>query len=295
MAVEKIYEKQTAFVSSPLDTYNSGSSANQLMGQIFTVGTVGTNENHICTKVRVYLKKVGSPTGTGKVQIRSSSSGTPQDEILAEVSYDPSTLSTSYAWIEYTFDIPVELVASTEYALVITYPTGGTHDNSNEVQWDAQASNPYAGGTSTSSTTDGVSWSTSTNDQAFQIIGNTWNGTLCEYNDVLGKTGANVASALSTGNKFQLLNNFVLQAESVVNTMTRYNWNDVYSTLNVDVKYVLAEAVSNLAGIYGIAYDMSGYTDRIEAEDMINILRDNFIQRINLLRDLKQQDFINGA
>ena len=45
----------------------------------------------------------------------------------------------------------------------------------------------------------------------------------------------------------------------------------------------------------GISWDMSGFTSRIEAEDMINILRDIALRNISILRDKKTQDFIIGA
>jgi len=52
---------------------------------------------------------------------------------------------------------------------------------------------------------------------------------------------------------------------------------------------------SNLAAIMVIQYDFSGFTSRIEAEDMINVLRDAALRGMSILRDKKQQDFIDGA
>jgi len=91
------------------------------------------------------------------------------------------------------------------------------------------------------------------------------------------------------------INEFCLQAESLINVTCRYNFSDNYATLNADVKYLLTEVSSNLVAIYGITYDMSGFTSRIEAEDMINILRDGALRGLSILRDKKAQDFINGA
>ena len=85
------------------------------------------------------------------------------------------------------------------------------------------------------------------------------------------------------------------QAESVINITTRNNWSDSYSTLNADVKGLLKEIASNLAAIYVIQFDMTDFTTRIEAEDMINILRDAALRGLSLLRDKKTQDFITGA
>ena len=88
---------------------------------------------------------------------------------------------------------------------------------------------------------------------------------------------------------------WITQAEGVINTACRYNFTDNYASLNNDVKKILEDAASNLAAIYAICYDMSGYTSRVEAEDMINVLRDAALRDISILRDKKSQDFINGA
>lgn len=110
--------------------------------------------------------------------------------------------------------------------------------------------------------------------------------------EIQRKAGAG-ASATSKAEAYT--NDFISQAESEINVMTRFNWSDVYSTLDADVKAILKEAASNLAAIYVINYDMSGYTSRIEAEDMVNILRDGALRAMSILRDKKQQDFMNGA
>ena len=110
--------------------------------------------------------------------------------------------------------------------------------------------------------------------------------------EVERKAGAN-ASAISKAEAY--VNDYMTQAESLINVATRVNWSDLYSTLNVDVKGILKEVASNLAAIYVIQYDLSGYTSRIEAEDMINILRDGALRGLSILRDTKQETFIKNA
>ena len=117
-------------------------------------------------------------------------------------------------------------------------------------------------------------------------------GIFCTTAQVEQKAGAG-ASATSKAEGYT--NDYVAQAESLINVACRYNFSDNYSTLNTDVKKILQEVASDLAAIYVISYDMSGYTSRIEAEDMINVLRDAALRGISILRDKKQQDFINGA
>ena len=87
-----------------------------------------------------------------------------------------------------------------------------------------------------------------------------------------------------------------LRAESTINCICRYNYSDAVTTgLNVDVKGLLSDVASSLVAMEAISYDMSGYTSRLEAEDMINVLRDGALRGLSILRDKEVQRFINGA
>ena len=110
--------------------------------------------------------------------------------------------------------------------------------------------------------------------------------------EVERKAGAN-CSATSKAEAY--VNDYMTQVEAQINSACRYNFSDAYSGLNVDTKGILKEIASNLAAIYVIQYDMSGFTSRVEAEDMINILRDAALRGLAILRDKKAQDFVNGA
>lgn len=108
--------------------------------------------------------------------------------------------------------------------------------------------------------------------------------------EVERKAGAK-ASAVSKAEAY--VNDYMTQVESTINAVARFNFSDAYAGLNADTKGILKEVASNLAAIYVIQYDMFNYTSRIEAEDMINILRDAALRGLSLLRDKKQQEFIN--
>ena len=114
----------------------------------------------------------------------------------------------------------------------------------------------------------------------------------CTTAEVERKAGAG-ASATSSAAGYT--DDYTAQAESLINAMTRYNWSDAYAGLNVDVQGILKEAASDLAAIYVISYDMSGFNSRIEAEDQINVLRDSFLRAISILRDKKTQKFMIEA
>jgi len=110
---------------------------------------------------------------------------------------------------------------------------------------------------------------------------------------VVIKAGANVNEAgLSAANAIP---QFINEAESYVNIQTRYNWTDNYAALNDDVKKLLDETVSNIAAIYCIEYDMSGYTSRAEALTMLNVLWDRVGLNIQFLKNTEKTDFIKDA
>ncbi len=117
-------------------------------------------------------------------------------------------------------------------------------------------------------------------------------GIFCTTAEVQRKSGIN---ASTTANVEAYINDYVSQAESTINVMTRYNWSDAYSTLNADVKSILKECASNLAAMYVIQFDMSGFTSIYEAETMLDTLNNSFNRGISVLRDLKQQTFIQNA
>ena len=117
-------------------------------------------------------------------------------------------------------------------------------------------------------------------------------GIFATTSEVQRKAGAN-ASATSKAEAY--VNDYMTQAESLINCVCRYNFSDNYSTLNTDVRGILKEVATNIAAIYVIQFDMSGFTSRIEAEDMINVLRDGALRGLSVLKDKKQQDFINNT
>jgi hypothetical protein len=99
----------------------------------------------------------------------------------------------------------------------------------------------------------------------------------------------------STGATETNINLLCLEAESYINSATRYNWSDAYASLNVDVKYLLSETEACLVAIYLINYNMSGFTSRTEAELMLNILKIRLDECMDAIEDIKIQSFMLGA
>ncbi|TET75165.1 MAG: hypothetical protein E3J56_01065 [Candidatus Aminicenantes bacterium] len=90
------------------------------------------------------------------------------------------------------------------------------------------------------------------------------------------------------------INQWCAEIESEVNVLTGYNFSDNYATLNEDVKKILTLIESNYAGIHGIMFNMVGYTSRIEAEDMVNVLWASMQLNLDLLKDPSSVTFMRG-
>ena len=91
------------------------------------------------------------------------------------------------------------------------------------------------------------------------------------------------------------INELNLQIESFINDLARRVFavdTTAFTALPTSTKKLLTETASNLASIYAVTYDMSGFTSRVEAEDMINIFRDAALRGLSILRDKKTQDFL---
>ena len=110
--------------------------------------------------------------------------------------------------------------------------------------------------------------------------------TLCTSGAIVIKAGKNVSSSAVSG---AILEQFSDEAEGFINAVTRYDWVANYSKVGANYKPILADAVSALAGSYMVAYDMSGYTNRGEAEDVINILHDRASRAIAILKEDKHK------
>lgn len=111
--------------------------------------------------------------------------------------------------------------------------------------------------------------------------------------DILARcgTGANATSKATAATDI-----YVLDVEAFINCATRYNWSDaVTAGLNADVERILTDTSASICAMYVIQWDMSGFTSRTEAEDMINILRDIILRNLSILRDKKTQKFIREA
>lgn len=145
---------------------------NNWIGQSFTVGNTGTNENFELTYVKLLIYKALTP-GTFNVYLRAvDAAHLPTGGNLSSGTINGDTLTTNTAgeWKQINMSA-YECQASTEYAIVCETPDGtGTGD---DVNWRCDASSPgYTGGRGSYSSNDGVTWNDySAIDCLFEVYG----------------------------------------------------------------------------------------------------------------------------
>jgi hypothetical protein len=124
-----------SFTSAP-DNQGSAGGANTKKAQTFTPA-----QNYTIASVKLFLYR-SSVTGTITVTITTTSGGLPTTTILATATNDGTgiTTDTNGAWYEFTFAVPADLTASTNYAIVLEAV------NTNSVWWKYLATGTYAGG-----------------------------------------------------------------------------------------------------------------------------------------------------
>ena len=99
-------------------------------------------------KVKLWMKKVGSPTGTMTLRIETSTGVQPTGTLAdanATVTVSESSLTTDYGYILFDFGTNFELTGNTSYWLVLS--TDRSQSNVNYVVWGGDSSSPsYSNG-----------------------------------------------------------------------------------------------------------------------------------------------------
>ena len=108
----------------------------------------------------------------------------------------------------------------------------------------------------------------------------------CTSGAIVRKAGKNVNATAAASSA--LLQQLSVEAEAYINTMSRHDWNAVPPTTNF--LSVLADAASSLAGAQLIAFDLSSYQSRADAEDMINLLHDRANRIIEQIKEKNVQN-----
>ncbi len=119
-------------------------------------------------------------------------------------------------------------------------------------------------------------------------------GQFAQDTDILLRLGTNASATVKAAGWFDAI---VLDVEAYINCYCTFDFStlDAATALNTTVRGILIDTGACLCAIEGISWDMSGFTSRTEAEDMINVLRDIALRNLAVLRDKETQRFMKNA
>lgn len=92
-------------------------------------------------KVSLYIKKTGSPNNR-EIRITTDSGGSPNSNDIAEGDLISSLVTTSYGWVDITFNSPPLLVAGNTYWIVLD----ASQNNDDYWKWCRDSNNGYTSG-----------------------------------------------------------------------------------------------------------------------------------------------------
>lgn len=99
-------------------------------------------------RVNLWLKKTGAPADNLTLKIETNSGGLPSGTLVTNGVSEAvagTTVGSSYGWVAFDFSVPPQLVAGTQYHLVLE--RSGAVDAANYYVWGADQSSPsYADG-----------------------------------------------------------------------------------------------------------------------------------------------------
>jgi len=104
------------------------------------------------------------------------------------------------------------------------------------------------------------------------------------------KAGKNCSSDLLGISGGAILINWGDQAESDICARTRRDWITLSGSTKASFKGILDDTASDMVATKMISYDMSGYTSRLEAQTMLDVMNDNINKNIKTLDEDKNKE-----
>ena len=110
----------------------------------------------------------------------------------------------------------------------------------------------------------------------------------------LTTSGAAMAKAGKKANTFDIsgatLYKWSDEVEGTICARSRYDWVTNITLVGTVFKGALSDLASDLIAMKIVNYDMSGFTSRLEAQTVLDVLRDNAVKNLEILNDDKYQE-----
>lgn len=112
-----LFNNNNDLVITVTTAQNVSTTINTQLAQSFAIGQTST-----LSSINLYLKKTGSPTGTLTLLVEQDAGNYPDTLTIANgtATYSESSLSTSYAFVSFSFSQPVSLLGNALYWMVLT-------------------------------------------------------------------------------------------------------------------------------------------------------------------------------
>lgn len=98
------------------------------------------------------------------------------------------------------------------------------------------------------------------------------------------KAGAG-ADTNATTSGFTMLTKWSDEAEASLSTLTNRDWVAEYSSVGTNFKGILDDTISSMIAKRIINYNMAGYTTRMEAQVMLDVISDEIRTNLDILKD----------
>ena len=108
--------------------------------------------------------------------------------------------------------------------------------------------------------------------------------TLTTSGAAIRKAGAGMNTIFNQASGATILQNWSDQAESSISASTRRDWVGLSASTLTNFKAVLDDCASDIIALKIINYDMVGYTSRVEAQTMLDVIRDNYVRNLEILK-----------
>lgn len=116
-------------------------------------------------------------------------------------------------------------------------------------------------------------------------------GTFCDEVDVANRAGVGMSSDIDSGDTAET-DLWIVDYENELCAVLNYDIITNTALLTANGKQLFGIYVSCMAANDAVKYDMSGYTSRTEAEDIINVNRDTALRVLSILRTTKVKSYL---
>ncbi|RLC34452.1 MAG: hypothetical protein DRZ76_02660 [Candidatus Nealsonbacteria bacterium] len=117
--------------------------------------------------------------------------------------------------------------------------------------------------------------------------------TIATSGSAIAKAGENIDTSITSGwTADSEYEKWLEEGEAYICTLAEYDIVSNWASLNSTYKKLFTEYVSSYAAIQCIKYNMAGYSSRVEAEDMINILWARMNKIESIIKNSSKKDFL---